>query len=464
MVEEKKRILVVDESQMVRSKIREELEGGQFEVLEAKDGNEALMHLASNAPLDLITMDVAISRMGGFESFGRLREEQRTTMDAASGAQPLPVVFITENDTMEDRKRGFEMGGVEFITKPFQKGEVLAAVNKILHPEGVDRDIWALVADDSAVSRTVASACLKREGIHVIEAEDGAQAFEHLQKNLDKIDIVITDMMMPVMDGKTLCQKIRRELAAADMPIIFLTAVSDLSELLEVFRAGASDYLVKPFAKEELMARIMVHIERNRINKKLRETIEVLKVANEEIQRLSIMDSLTGCYNRGYLKMEMPKEIHRAARYQRALSILLCDIDHFKAVNDTHGHLIGDHVLVEVVERMMRILRQNIDWIARYGGEEFIVVLPETPPDAACLVGERLRQSVASQPIVFQEERVSVTASFGVAGFHVVSGTSISTDDLFREADRGLYQAKQKGRNRVIRPAGPAVADAAAPR
>jgi two-component system cell cycle response regulator len=452
MVEEKKRILVVDESEQVRSEIREELADGRFEVIEAKDGVEALMHVASDAPPDLVTMDVEIPRMTGFASFSRLREKHRAGSSAAGGEPPLPVVFITENDTMEDRKRGFEMGGAEFITKPFQKGEVLAAVNKILYPAGVGRDICALIADDSSVSRTVASACLKREGIQVIEADDGAEAYEFLRENLDTIDIVITDMMMPVMDGKALCRKIRRELAVTDMPIIFLTAVSDLSELLEVFKAGASDYLVKPFAKEELLARIMVHIERNRINKQLRETIEVLKEANEEIQRLSIMDPLTGCYNRGYLNLEVPREILRAARYQRALSILLCDIDHFKAINDTYGHLIGDHVLVEVIDRMTKVTRRDIDWIARYGGEEFIVVLPETPPDAACIVGEKLRRTVASQPIVFQEDRISVTASFGVAGFHVVSGPSVSMDDLLREADKGLYQAKQNGRNRVIRP------------
>lgn len=451
MVGEKKRVLVVDNSRLVRSKIREELEGGRFEVIEAKDGFEALAHVASDSPPDLITMDVEIPKMTGFETFRKLRERHDLEFPSTGKNNPLPVVFITGNDTMADRKRGFEMGATEFISKPFQEGEVLAAVNKILYPDIVTRDIYALVADDSVVSRTVASACLKREGIHVIEAEDGAQAFEVLRENADGIDIVITDMMMPVMDGKALCRKIRKELAIPDMPIIFLTAVSELSELLDVFKAGASDYLIKPFAKEELLARIMVHIERNRINKKLRDTIQTLEEANEEIKRLSIMDPLTGCYNRGYLNLEVPKEILRASRYGRDLSILICDIDHFKKVNDTYGHQAGDHVLVEIIERLKRVTRRDIDWIARYGGEEFIIVLPETSLDAARIVGEKLRNTVASAPIQFQKHLIFVTASFGVAGFDPREQRLLSMDDLFREADRGLYQAKQNGRNQVVR-------------
>ena len=451
MVGEKKRVLVVDNSRLVRSKIREELEGGRFEVIEAKDGFEALAHVASDSPPDLITMDVEIPKMTGFETFRKLRERHDVEFPSTGKNNPLPVVFITGNDTMADRKRGFEMGATEFISKPFQEGEVLAAVNKILYPDIVTRDIYALVADDSVVSRTVASACLKREGIHVIEAEDGAQAFEVLRENADGIDIVITDMMMPVMDGKALCRKIRKELAIPDMPIIFLTAVSELSELLDVFKAGASDYLIKPFAKEELLARIMVHIERNRINKKLRDTIQTLEEANEEIKRLSIMDPLTGCYNRGYLNLEVPKEILRASRYGRDLSILICDIDHFKKVNDTYGHQAGDHVLVEIIERLKRVTRRDIDWIARYGGEEFIIVLPETSLDAARIVGEKLRNTVASTPIQFQKHSIFVTASFGVAGFDPREQRLLSMDDLFREADRGLYQAKQNGRNQVVR-------------
>jgi len=450
MVEAKRRILVADQSQTIRSRIREELEEGRFEVIEAGDIFEVMAHAGSGTPFDLLVMDVEMTKMNGAQTFRKLRERQDGTMGKR---HPLPVIFITENDTLEDRKRGFEMGATEFIPKPFQKGEMLATVDKILHPTGVWRDICALVADDSLVSRTVASACLKREGINVIEAEDGEKAYEFLCKHSEGIDILITDMVMPVMDGKVLCRKIRKELSISDMPIIFLTAVSEMSELLDVFRAGASDYLVKPFAKEELLARIMVHIERNRINKKLRKTVQNLKEANEEIKRLSIMDALTGCYNRGYLNLEVPKEILRAERYRRSLSILLCDIDHFKRVNDTYGHLAGDHALAEVVSRFKRVTRRDIDWIARYGGEEFIVVLPETGPDAAWIVGEKLRKTLADVPIGYRRNSISVTASFGIAGFDPEGGRAMTVDELFREADRGLYLAKRSGRNRVARSA-----------
>lgn len=445
-----KKILVVDDSKTIRLRLREELEAGGYAVSEAANGLEALIRATSEPIPDLITLDIEMPKMDGFATCRKLREERYARFFSRSRDSQVPVVFITGNDNLEDRKKGFELGAVDFITKPFNQGEVLKIVDKILQCTRSAKGITALVADDSRIARRVACACLAREGIEVIEAENGEQALAIIADKRERIDVVLSDLVMPGMDGKALCAKIRQELALVDVPVIFLTAVTELPELIELFKAGASDYLVKPFAKEELLARVMVHIERNRTQADLRQKIEELKKANETIQKLSTTDPLTGCFNRGYLNSRLPQEIKRAVRYKTSLSIVMCDIDHFKQVNDAHGHLCGDSVLIDFVAVVQRSIREDVDWLARYGGEEFVIVLPETNLANARVMAERLRQKVEKTSFQFDNKAISITSSFGVAGVeHDQAEAGHLSERLLREADEKLYQAKQQGRNRV---------------
>jgi two-component system cell cycle response regulator len=451
MTDLSRRILVVDDSQTIRMRIREELEQGGYEVLEAKNGLEALIHAASPSPPDLITLDIEMPKMNGFETCRKLRETHYARFFSKYEDHSIPIIFITGNDTIEDRKKGFELGAVDFVSKPFQEGEVLAIVNKILNPPVMRNGIKALVADDNIVARKIASLCLSREGIEVHEAEDGKQAYDIICASGDKLDIVITDLIMPNMDGMQLCRHIRQDLGKQDIPIIVLTAMSDFSEILEVFKAGASDYLVKPFSKEELLARINVHIERSKVNRELRDTITLLKEANEKIEKMSIMDALTGCFNRGYLNKQIRMEIKRSIRYGKPFSILLADIDHFKKVNDSFGHQAGDAVLIQFVKNLHNSIRNEVDWIARYGGEEFVVVLPETTVSNARIVAEKLRIAVSSRPIDCEAEQICITSSFGVTGFDPLMQTaSVTLEQILKTADENLYQAKNEGRNRVV--------------
>ena len=169
---------------------------------------------------------------------------------------------------------------------------------------------------------------------------------------------------------------------------------------------------------------------------------------HEEAQRLSITDGLTGLWNRRYLRLQLGKEIDRAIRFGRPLSVLLLDLDHFKAVNDTYGHLAGDEILVEVSRRLVESLRSNIDMVSRFGGEEFVILLPETPPEGARVVAEKIRRAVASVPIRVDgaPEPIQVTASIGAASFPD-DGTDVGV--LLGEADAAMYRAKQGGRDRV---------------
>ena len=183
----------------------------------------------------------------------------------------------------------------------------------------------------------------------------------------------------------------------------------------------------------------------------LRNEHESLKKANEEITALSVTDSLTGCYNRRYLTERLTQEIKRARRYGSNLSIILCDIDLFKNVNDTYGHRIGDQVLIGFVKRVTESIRTDVDWLARYGGEEFAIVLPETDVKNACVLAERLRSLTAAEVIRTEGTAIGITASFGVTGITPeLSDKSTSLDAMLNAADKYLYQAKREGRNKVI--------------
>lgn len=171
----------------------------------------------------------------------------------------------------------------------------------------------------------------------------------------------------------------------------------------------------------------------------------------EQIKILSMTDSLTGCFNRAYFIEHLPLEITRASRYGSSLSIVICDIDHFKEVNDKHGHPAGDRVLREFVSCLQEMIRNDIDWVARYGGEEFVLVLPQTNLEGAGDAAERMRRAIEGRVIPYEGRTIRITASFGITGFNEsVSGETRSVENMIREADRYLYMAKEAGRNRVI--------------
>jgi diguanylate cyclase (GGDEF)-like protein len=176
-----------------------------------------------------------------------------------------------------------------------------------------------------------------------------------------------------------------------------------------------------------------------------------LEKANKEIRLLSRTDPLTGCYNRGHLNELLPREIKRALRYRHPLSLAMCDIDHFKKVNDTYGHQCGDQVLKNFVQSISELIRSDSDWLARYGGEEFLLVLPETKLENAFGLAERLRNHLAQKVIEAEDDKVSITASFGVTGFKASDPPqNITFQTLINTADKYLYAAKKRGRNRVI--------------
>ncbi len=299
-----------------------------------------------------------------------------------------------------------------------------------------------LIAEDDAVTRMLLKKTLIKEGQEVVSVENGQKAFDLFQERF--FPIILTDWMMPEMDGLALCRAIRQNENPGYVFIVLLTAKDSHDDIITGLEAGADEYLTKPFSRAELIARLNT-------GRRFLEQDRALRRANEEIRILSITDPLTGCYNRGCLNMRLPQEIQRAARYNRPLSIFMCDIDHFKKVNDTYGHQAGDLVLKEFSKRINDSIRDKVDLLARYGGEEFLVTLPETNLDGALHLAERLRRVISEKKYNIGTKKINITASFGVAGFDSDNaGDEISFDILVKHADKYLYQAKSEGRNRVV--------------
>lgn len=309
----------------------------------------------------------------------------------------------------------------------------------------MDVDFPILIADDDPVTRKLLERTLTKKGYTVTVVDDGRKAFERFQKEF--FPLVVSDWMMPGMDGLEICKAIRGVESEGYVFIILLTSRDNREDIVRGLEAGADDYLTKPFNPAELVARIKTGI-------RVLELERSLKKANEEIRILSITDQLTGCYNRLYMTERMEPEIKRAKRYGHWLSVIMCDIDHFKQVNDTHGHQTGDVVLKGFAGLINQSIRDKVDWAVRYGGEEFIIILPETDLGGAQVVAERLRKSVAETPFTACEgsggDTFSITASFGVTSLNEKTPwEKLSIDNIIQYTDTLLYAAKDGGRDQV---------------
>lgn len=280
---------------------------------------------------------------------------------------------------------------------------------------------------------------LKRAGYEVETAGNGREALAKLQSG--DYQLLITDWEMPEMDGIALCRALRSSQVQGYIYTILLTARDSIEHVVTGLQAGADDYLTKPVVEPELIARLntgkrIVTLERS------------LRAANEENRRLSITDPLTGAFNRRYLMEQLPREIERASRYGRALSVVMCDVDHFKHINDSHGHQLGDDVLKWFKDMLQQGVRAS-DWVVRYGGEEFMIVLPETNVAGAAGVANELRTELATNNFLAGEVQLRVSASFGVSGWQTVVPHNATLDSLISKCDAGVYASKAAGRDRV---------------
>jgi len=438
------KVLVVDDSSAFRAIARKELDKCDCEIIEAVDGEDAL-NILSSTPVDLITMDVEMPGMNGYETFKKLSsDEYKNSLEVIFDTPP--VIFVTSHDSLEERRKGFNVGALDYVTKPFAPGELLELVNSQLYPETLYEDMKVLIAEDSPTLRKILTDIFQKEGITVFEAPDGKEAFEIIKTNLKDIDLILSDFMMPKLNGIELCKKIRVDLNHKGVPIILMSSEAQSSQVLEMFKAGATDYLNKPFPKEELLARIKVHMEVRFKNRQLSKTVSELKRLTKQLDAISRTDPLTKLPNRRDILECCKNEQSRLDRHDKKYSILLCDIDFFKKVNDENGHDAGDHILVEVANLLKESIR-GIDTVSRWGGEEFLIILPECDIEGANKTGEKIRALVESNNFTFKGQQLKITMSVGVACH---SDKKLHFEEMIKKADVFLYKAKEAGRNRVI--------------
>jgi diguanylate cyclase (GGDEF)-like protein len=294
-----------------------------------------------------------------------------------------------------------------------------------------------LIAEDDPVSCHLLKSLLVKWDYEVSVETNGLAALRILEGD-ETLRLAILDWMMPGMEGVQICQRLREHKNRPYVYVLLLTARSEKRDLLRGLELGADDYLTKPFDAEELRARLLV-------GERILNLQDELIGAQEELRFRATHDALTGISNRAAVMDALRNELSRQVREQRSFGVILVDIDHFKNVNDTYGHLCGDEVLQAVTRRMKECIRPY-DTVGRYGGEEFLIIASNTDAVGTLALAERIRGVVESKPAVTQAGEVRVTASLGVA----VSTDARSADPqiLLRLADKALYRAKELGRNR----------------
>jgi two-component system cell cycle response regulator len=450
------RILVVDDVDANVKLLEARLTADYFEVRTAHSGPEAL-HICARERADVVLLDVMMPGMDGFEVCRRLKAEPRS--------QHIPVIMVTALDQPSDKVKGLEAGADDFLTKPVDDLALITRVKnlarlKMLTDEmlmrasteeqmgfasgmGIRLDqlgrggrIFLIEDRDRAAERMMDA--LKPE--HYVEREtDPSRAILRLAEG--GFDLMIVSLSLDHADGLRLCSQVRSLDRTRHLPILILTEPGDDARLLRGLDMGVNDYVVRPVDPNELVARVRTQVKRKRYT-------DYLRMRLEETVEMAILDPLTDLHNRRYMTSHLKTLFEEASQRGKPLSVLMLDIDYFKAVNDSYGHDAGDSVLREFASRLRRNIR-GIDLACRLGGEEFVVVMPETDLAKAYLVGERLRQCIAAAPFYAGETigALDVTASVGVAALEFADDTP---ELILKRADQALYCAKRDGRNRVV--------------
>jgi diguanylate cyclase (GGDEF)-like protein len=304
-----------------------------------------------------------------------------------------------------------------------------------------------LIVDDSVENRQLLLRTLGKTGYEVIEAGDGKEGLTRALEDLP--DLILLDIVMPELDGYQVCEALKRVPGVADIPVIFLSAETEVKNKIKGLELGGVDYITKPFNRGEVLARVRTQIKIHQLTKELLQTNAELQKKNQElaeanavITQLIRTDALTGLANRRYFLEVLENIMSLARRHQTPLSLIMADLDHFKAINDTYGHAFGDQVLKGFGALLQQYSRRE-DLAARFGGEEFIVALPATDLSDALIFAKRIRLGL--EEMKWDQIEGKVTGSFGVSQFWAGD----TQDSFIERVDQALYQAKAAGRNRV---------------
>lgn len=452
------RVLVVDDILPNVKLLEAKLHGEYYEVVTASSGAEALEKIVAHMP-DLVLLDVMMPGMDGFEVCRRIKENPAVAH--------IPVVMVTALTDTEDRVRGLESGADDFLSKPVNDTALMARVRSLVRLK-MTVDEWrarettasqlgvvdenssvmtqpvdkarVLVIEDMAFEVNKIRETLGRDNDTVTQADTGIAALQFI--NQEEFDLIIVSLNLKNEDGLRFCSHLRSNEKTRNTPIIMLGNEEDLPRIAHGLEIGAHDYIMRPVDRNELLARVRTQIRRRRFQERLR--------ANYEISlSMALTDGLTGLYNRRYFEVHLQKMLQNTKLQKKSMGLIYMDIDHFKSVNDTHGHNVGDEVLKIFAQRIKDSLR-SFDLVARLGGEEFIAILPDVTPDLAYSIAERLRRNIEEKPFACStpDGELKVTCSFGGL---VIDAEQAEQNhlDIIKQADAQLYLAKHNGRNRV---------------
>jgi two-component system cell cycle response regulator len=449
------RVLVVDDVPANVKLLEARLSAEYFDVTTAMNGRDALA-ICERSECDVVLLDVMMPGMDGFEVCRQIKTNPLT--------HHLPVIMVTALDQPSDRVRGLDVGADDFLTKPVSDVALVARVRSLarlkmmtdelrmravtsreIGIQSPEREAIAetgrngriLLVDDRAASSERLSAMLKGE--HVIDVKvDPNEAVIHAAEG--NYDLLIISLGLENFDGLRLCSQVRSLERTRNLPMLAISEGENNARLVRGLEIGVNDFLLRPVDKNELLARVRTQIRKKRYTERLRDNVQL------SIE-MAITDPLTGLYNRRYMESHLGSLVEQAASRGKPLTVLILDIDYFKAINDTHGHDAGDDVLREFSVRIRKSIR-GIDLACRYGGEEFVIVMPETDMAVATMVAERLRRRIATEPFPIQQgsSELEVTISAGISSL----GTDDSAAKILKRADQALYRAKRDGRNRVV--------------
>lgn len=448
------RVLVVDDILPNVKLLEAKLACEYYEVITATSGEEALRKVEDENP-DIVLLDVMMPGMDGFEVCSRIKANPEKAH--------IPVVMVTALTDVQDKVRGLEAGADDFLSKPINDTALMARVRSLARLK-MALDEWRirenaanqfgvvtektnlmnepvqgariLLIEDKEFEKKKIIETLSADLNIVMAVENGMKAMELVAAQ--DFDVLMVSLNMKDEDGLRLCSHLKSNEKTRSSPIVMVGEEGDMPRIAHGLEIGAHDYILRPIEKNELLARVRTQIRRKRFQERLRSTYEISL-------SMALTDSLTGLYNRRYLEVHMEKLIEANAQSKKALGVLLLDIDHFKQVNDTHGHNVGDEVLKIFSERLKSNLR-SFDLVARLGGEEFIALLPDVSPERAYMVAERLRRSICDEPIPCAVEggELKITTSVGGA---VINRGGHSIPAILERADKCLYEAKDEGRN-----------------
>ncbi len=446
-------VLVVDDIESNVKLLEAKLLGEYYTVFTANNGKDALDVLALNR-IDIVLLDAMMPNIDGFEICKRIKSNPYTIH--------IPVIMVTALSDTEDRIKGLEAGADEFLTKPIDDTALFARVRSLARMKAVIDELKLrnttnaeLGGDVIEVKDNFSDSKILLVNDDIVQARNINKMLLSLTSNIKIIsdinelekdseytpDLVIISCQLEQGDPLRISVMLRSDAKFHDTVLILQAEEENTSIVIKGLELGINDYFTYPVDKNELLARIRTQLKRQHYQDTLRNDLE-LSV------NLSIKDGLTGIFNRHYFDTHIKQMVKKSTDSKRSLCLLMCDIDHFKQVNDTYGHQAGDIVLKTIANVLKSIFRVT-DLVARYGGEEFAILVNDITIDEAMYIAQRARTRVESIDfkVKTQKDPIKKTISIGVTEYKI--GESIS--DFIERTDKALYQAKEDGRNKVIR-------------